>query len=76
MRLPHAIGFRRPLLHGLIARAVDVNLLIYARDPANWHEVMLAVLVLGQFDRRRTLHMIHDGELAALRANDGHVGLD
>lgn len=76
MRPVRTIGLCRPLLHRLSTRAVDVHVLIHARDPANWHKVMLAGFVFSKFDGRRALRMIYYGELAALGANDGHIGLD
>jgi hypothetical protein len=65
-----------PLLHGLRAEAVDVNLLVDERHPAQGDEVVLARFVSLELDFGVAFHVIDDCELAVLRADDRHLGLD
>jgi hypothetical protein len=60
----------------LIAGAIDVHRVIDLSHPGERNEVMLSFVVLCELDAVRALHVIDDGKLSAVRANDGRVRLD
>src|ERR1019366_8567837 len=67
---------RRPLAHRLIARSIDVNLVVDRLHPARRDVVVLALVVLVELDGLGAFHVIDDGELLVVRANHRRVGLD
>ena len=67
---------RRPFLHGLRDRSIDMDVLIDPSDPGEGNPVMVAVLVFRQLDRVASVKVIDGGEFALHRAHDRHVVLD
>jgi hypothetical protein len=65
-----------PFAHRLIAGAIDVHCVIDLGHPSEGDEVVLPLVVSGKLDAVRTLHVIDDRKLSAVRANDGRVRLD
>jgi len=67
---------RDPLAHRLITGAIDVHCGVDFGHPPEGDEVVLPLLVLGKLDAVRALHVIDDGKLPAVRADDGRVRFD
>ena len=65
-----------PLAHRMIARAINVHCVIDLGHPSERDEVVLPLVILCKLDAIRTLNVIDDCKLSALRANDGCVWLN
>lgn len=60
----------------MVPWAIDVDLVVHLRDPAEGDEMVLTLVVFLELDAVRPLHVIDDGELAVVRADDRGVGFD
>jgi hypothetical protein len=65
-----------PIAHRLIAGTIDVHCVIDLGHPSEGDEVVLPFVVFCKLDAIRTLHVVDDGKLSAVRANDGAMRLD
>src|SRR5690349_2676385 len=64
-----------PLLHRLLARTVDMDMIVHPSHPGERNPVMLPLLVLRDLDRV-SVKMVDRAELPALGAHNRHMLLD